>query len=55
LGDDIKSVCKQAEKITGSIVIPVESEGFRDHNKTKGHWIGCDALIDHVIGTSVFV
>ncbi|MDR3291974.1 MAG: nitrogenase iron-molybdenum cofactor biosynthesis protein NifE [Methanobrevibacter sp.] len=53
IGDDIKSVCKQAEKITGCRVIPVESEGFQNHNKTKGHWIGCDALLDYVIGTSV--
>ncbi|KZX15957.1 nitrogenase iron-molybdenum cofactor biosynthesis protein NifE [Methanobrevibacter filiformis] len=52
IGDDIKSVAKQAEKITGCRVIPVQSEGFQDHNKTKGHWIGCDALIDNVIGTS---
>lgn len=52
IGDDIGSVCKEAEKTTGCRVIPVQSEGFQDHNKTKGHWIGCDALIDHVIGTS---
>lgn len=52
IGDDINSVCKEAQKITGCRVIPVQSEGFQDHNKTKGHWIGCDALIDNVIGTS---
>lgn len=52
IGDDIVSVCKEAQKITGIRVIPVQSEGFQDHNKTKGHWIGCDALIDNVIGTS---
>jgi nitrogenase molybdenum-cofactor synthesis protein NifE len=52
IGDDIASVCKEAEKVTGSRVVPVQSEGFQDHNKTKGHWIGCDALIDSVIGTS---
>jgi len=52
IGDDIKSVCKEAEKKTNCRIIPVESEGFKNHNKTKGHWIGCDALIDHVIGTS---
>ncbi|KZX15555.1 nitrogenase molybdenum-iron protein alpha chain [Methanobrevibacter cuticularis] len=52
IGDDIKSVCNEAERITSCRVIPVQSEGFQDHNKTKGHWIGCDALIDSVIGTS---
>jgi len=51
IGDDINSVCKKAGEITGCRVIPVQSEGFKDHNKTKGHWIGCDALLDHVIGT----
>jgi len=51
IGDDIKAVCKKAEEVTGCRVIPVQSEGFQDHNKTKGHWIGCDALLDYVIGT----
>lgn len=51
IGDDIKAVCKKAEGVTGCRVIPVQSEGFQDHNKTKGHWIGCDALMDYVIGT----
>ena len=51
IGDDIKAVCKKAEETTGCRVIPVQSEGFQDHNKTKGHWIGCDALLDSVIGT----
>ncbi|MDR3063672.1 MAG: nitrogenase iron-molybdenum cofactor biosynthesis protein NifE [Methanobrevibacter sp.] len=51
IGDDISAVCKKAEEVTGSRVIPVQSEGFQDHNKTKGHWIGCDALIDNLIGT----
>lgn len=51
IGDDIKAVCKKAEGITGCRVIPVQSEGFQNHNKTKGHWIGGDALLDYVIGT----
>ena len=51
IGDDIKAVCKKAEEITGCRVIPVQSEGFQNHNKTKGHWIGGDALLDYVIGT----
>lgn len=51
IGDDIKAVCKKAEEKTRCKVIPVQSEGFQDHNKTKGHWIGCDALLDSVIGT----
>lgn len=51
IGDDIKAVCKKSEEITGCRVIPVQSEGFQHHNKTKGHWIGGDALLDYVIGT----
>ena len=51
IGDDIKAVCKKSEEITGCRVIPVQSEGFQNHNKTKGHWIGGDALLDYVIGT----
>jgi nitrogenase molybdenum-cofactor synthesis protein NifE len=51
IGDDINAVCKKAEEATGCRVVPVQSEGFQNHNKTKGHWIGCDALLDHVIGT----
>jgi nitrogenase molybdenum-cofactor synthesis protein NifE len=51
IGDDIKAVCKKSEEITGTRIIPVQSEGFQDYNKTKGHWIGCDALLDYVIGT----
>jgi nitrogenase molybdenum-cofactor synthesis protein NifE len=52
IGDDIKAVCKHAEELTGCRVIPVQSEGFQHYNKTKGHWIGCDALMDYVIGTA---
>lgn len=52
IGDDIGAVCKKASEVTGCRVIPVQSEGFQHHNKTKGHWIGCDALLDSVIGTS---
>ncbi len=51
IGDDIKAVSKKAQELTGCRVIPVQSEGFQDYNKTKGHWIGCDALMDYVIGT----
>ncbi|MBZ2165269.1 nitrogenase iron-molybdenum cofactor biosynthesis protein NifE [Methanobacterium spitsbergense] len=51
IGDDIKAVCKKSEETTGCRVIPVQSEGYQDHNKTKGHWIGGDALLDYVIGT----
>jgi len=51
IGDDIKAVCKKSEEITGIRIVPVQSEGFQDYNKTKGHWIGCDALLDYVIGT----
>lgn len=52
IGDDINAVCKHAEEVTGCRVIPVQSEGFQHYNKTKGHWIGCDALMDYVIGTA---
>ena len=51
IGDDIKAICKKSEETTGCRVIPVQSEGYQDHNKTKGHWIGGDALLDYVIGT----
>ena len=51
IGDDIKAVCKKSQEITGCRVIPVQSEGYQNHNKTKGHWIGGDALLDYVIGT----
>ena len=51
IGDDIKAVCKKSEELTGCRIIPVQSEGYQNHNKTKGHWIGGDALLNHVIGT----
>jgi len=51
IGDDIKSVCREATQITGSRVIPVQSEGFRSFNKSLGHQLACDALLDYLIGT----
>lgn len=51
IGDDLKSVCKQAQEITKCRVVPVQSEGFRSFNKSLGHRIACDALLDYVIGT----
>jgi len=51
IGDDLKMVCIEAGKITGSRVIPVQSEGFRSVNKSLGHQLACDALLDHLIGT----
>ncbi len=51
IGDDIKSVCKNANKITGHRIIPVQSEGFRSVNKSLGHQLACDAMLDHIIGT----
>ena len=51
IGDDIKSVCRMAKKITGNRIIPVQSEGFRSVNKSLGHQLACDAMLDHIIGT----
>lgn len=51
IGDDLKSVCKKAQEITKCRVVPVQSEGFRSFNKSLGHRIACDALLDYVIGT----
>ncbi len=51
IGDDINSICKKAKKITGYRVIPVQSEGFRSVNKSLGHQLACDAMLDHIIGT----
>jgi nitrogenase molybdenum-cofactor synthesis protein NifE len=53
IGDDIGAVAKRASEVTGKRVIPVQSEGFRSHQKSVGHSIGAQALLDHVIGTSV--
>ncbi|ABR53974.1 nitrogenase MoFe cofactor biosynthesis protein NifE [Methanococcus vannielii SB] len=51
IGDDIKAVCKKAQEITGCRVIPVQSEGFKSFNKSAGHKLACDAMIDYLIGT----
>jgi len=51
IGDDLKSVCREATEITGSRVIPVQSEGFRSVNKSLGHQLACDALLEYLIGT----
>ncbi|NYB50968.1 MAG: nitrogenase iron-molybdenum cofactor biosynthesis protein NifE [Methanobacteriaceae archaeon] len=50
IGDDLKSVCRKASEITGSRVIPVQSEGFRSVNKSLGHQLACDALLEYLIG-----
>jgi nitrogenase molybdenum-cofactor synthesis protein NifE len=51
IGDDLKSVCREATEITGSRVIPVQSEGFRSVNKSLGHQLACDAMLEYLIGT----
>jgi nitrogenase molybdenum-cofactor synthesis protein NifE len=51
IGDDLKAVCREAEKITKCWVIPVQSEGFRSFNKSLGHQLACDAMLDYIIGT----
>ncbi|MEN4018895.1 MAG: nitrogenase iron-molybdenum cofactor biosynthesis protein NifE [Methanobacterium sp.] len=51
IGDDLKAVCREAEKVTECRVIPVQSEGFRSFNKSLGHQLACDAMLDYLIGT----
>lgn len=51
IGDDLNCVCRKAENITKCRVIPVQSEGFRSFNKSLGHQLACDALLNNVIGT----
>lgn len=51
IGDDLKSVCREAEKITKCRIIPVQSEGFKSFNKSLGHQLACDAMLDYLIGT----
>jgi nitrogenase molybdenum-cofactor synthesis protein NifE len=51
IGDDLKSVARKAEKLTKCRIIPVQSEGFRAVNKSLGHQLACDAMLDYLIGT----
>ncbi len=51
IGDDLKAVCQKTEEITDCKIIPVQSEGFRSFNKSLGHQLACDAMLDHLIGT----
>lgn len=44
IGDDLKAVCKAAEKKYGIRVIPVQSPGFAG-NKSAGYRAACDALL----------
>lgn len=50
IGDDLKSVAKRATELKCR-VIPVQSEGFRAVNKSLGHQLACDAMLDYLIGT----
>jgi len=52
IGDDLKKVCELAQKKTSTRIIPVQSEGFRSFNKSLGHQLAGDALLDYVIGSS---
>ena len=45
IGDDVKAVCKLAEKKYNIPVIPVMAPGFSG-NKSKGYRIACNALMD---------
>lgn len=45
IGDDLKAVCKTAEKEYGIPVIPVQSSGFAG-NKSSGYKAACNALLD---------
>lgn len=51
IGDDLMAVCRETEKVTKCRVIPVQSEGFRSFNKSLGHQLACDAMLDYLIGT----
>ncbi len=51
IGDDLKSVAKKASELTKCRVIPVQSEGFRAVNKSLGHQLACDAMLDYLIGS----
>jgi nitrogenase molybdenum-cofactor synthesis protein NifE len=48
IGDDVKAVCKDAEKKYGIRVIPVMSPGFAG-NKSTGYKMACNALLE-IIG-----
>ncbi|MCL5292406.1 MAG: nitrogenase iron-molybdenum cofactor biosynthesis protein NifE [Actinobacteria bacterium] len=50
IGDDLRAVCKRVEEETGTIVVPVQSEGFKG-NKADGYHAACDALLE-IIGRS---
>ena len=45
IGDDIKAICKEAEKKYNIDVIPVMSPGFLG-NKSKGYKMACNALME---------
>jgi nitrogenase molybdenum-cofactor synthesis protein NifE len=49
-GEDIESVCRQAETESGVRVIPVNAPGFTGP-KNLGNRIAGQVLLDHVIGT----
>jgi len=48
IGDDIGAVAKTKTKETGSVVIPVNCEGFRGVSQSLGHHIANDAIRDYV-------
>lgn len=50
IGDDVEAVCKAAEKLWGTPVIPVDSAGFYG-NKNLGNRVAGEAMIKYVIGT----
>ncbi|MBN2510192.1 MAG: nitrogenase iron-molybdenum cofactor biosynthesis protein NifE [Spirochaetales bacterium] len=43
IGDDVGSVCRQVQALTGIPVVPVHSEGFKG-TKKDGYRAACDAL-----------
>lgn len=45
IGDDVKAICKEAEKKYNIPIIPVMAPGFSG-NKSKGYRIACGALMD---------
>lgn len=50
IGDDIRSICSQVERVKNVPVIPVMSEGFQG-TKKDGYKIACDALAT-LVGTN---
>lgn len=51
IGDDVDSICKQAQEKIGKPVIGFHCEGFRGVSQSLGHHIANKKLFDAVVGT----